>query len=801
MMNMDDDESATASLVVLEEEEAVPTEEAVNALLDCLVDPLLPRKASQLIDPSNIPLQQSIAKQMHAVVLVYNYYHRKQFPELEFLDYKSFCEFAVKAKPSMKAFFQDMENCNGDENENLSITEKAIMKACKISLELEAAPSMEMWPTAKVAVFLMDSRQENCSLYFGDTTEGVWSLIEKSDAETGDNSFFRAKKRPVGRILISDENRLRQLAISAVKEKTGLDQINLVILESHVTYSLSQEKTTARLFIMKCKSVKEDLFEFPIKDAIDSLQGPLVKKSSFGCEAVDTVMYFHLFPYAEILTDWFSRKVSGNGSVHNKRENITKIFSPRSAKRMTISPTEKGEGSPISCPNSYLLVPKTSCSEKVNQKDNDNYDLSRNQNIGEIKSSKGGRNSSTVLVDDTESDIRSTKSDSAVKKTTEKIVESIGTLKTAGLPVFKAKSAENLDAKENGEDHMSRCHNIDEDKSQNFCGPIEKRKTDPQIDNDTNSGSVVKDTQEKIEGSSGTCQTADFHVLETKTTENLDAKENDNYHVSNIHDIDEVISSRFPPRVFVDHAVTASGLITAHCSSAVKEGVVDPTRRACDRKSIDVNIVGRNDICSTGFPCQDSALKRDLYLVPPKSGSQDYGKIQAMLTSKADELSRASLKALSMKQNELCHQQRHLEDEIAQCEKKIQTILSGGEDDFLLKIESILEACNVTCGRGATGTQEEHAPRGIKRKRLSEAILSLQSPCQELDAICSENNWILPRYTVVSSTGGFQSNVIVRGIEFECSDAGEVRGNATEARESAAARLLSKLRTMASEAQ
>ncbi|PIA65610.1 hypothetical protein AQUCO_00100841v1 [Aquilegia coerulea] len=572
---------------------------------------------------------------MHAVVLLYNYYHRKQFPELEFLDYKSFCKVSVNAKPSLIAFFQDIENFNDDGlNENLSITEKALMNACKISLELDitkAAPSMERWPTSKVAVFLMDSRQEKCSLYFGDMTEGVWSLIEKPDAE-------RAKKRP-GRILISDESRLRQLAVSAVKEKTDINQTDLVILGSHVAYSLSEEKTTARLFIMKCKSVNKDLFEVPIKDVID-------------------------------------RKVSGNGSVHQEGENIsnnTKISSPISAKRMTILPTGKSEGSSGTCPNSDLLVPKTS-SEKVDQKENDNYDLSRNQNIGEIKSSKRGRTPS--IIDDTESDIRSTKSCSAVKDTTEKIVESSGTFKTADFPVFKAKSTENLDAKENGEDHVSKCHDIDESKSPNFSGPIEERKTDPQSDNDTNSGTAVKVTQEKIEGSSGTCQTADFPVLETKTTENLDANENDNYHVSKFHDLDEVRSSRIPLKVSVDHTVTASGLITTPRSSVVK----------------------------------------------------DYGKIQAMLALKAGEISRASLKALSMKRNELCLQQRHLEDEIARCEKKVQSVLSGGEDDLMLKIESIIEACYVACGRGVTGTQEEHSPKGIKRKRLSEAILTLQNP-------------------------------------------------------------------------
>ncbi|KAF9612490.1 hypothetical protein IFM89_000412 [Coptis chinensis] len=61
----------------------------------------------------------------------------------------------------------------------------------------------------------------------------------------------------------------QKLALSAVKETTGIDPKELIILESHVTYSLSEEKTTACLFIMKSKAANSDIFQVPIKDAID----------------------------------------------------------------------------------------------------------------------------------------------------------------------------------------------------------------------------------------------------------------------------------------------------------------------------------------------------------------------------------------------------------------------------------------------------------------------------------------------------------------------------------------------------
>lgn len=51
-----------------------------------------------------------------------------------------------------------------------------------------------------------------------------------------------------------------------------------------------------------------------------------------------------------------------------------------------------------------------------------------------------------------------------------------------------------------------------------------------------------------------------------------------------------------------------------------------------------------------------------------------------------------------------------------------------GEDDFKLNIESIIEGCNNTWVRNQETCGQPSLP--LKRKKLSEAIIIPQSPCQ-----------------------------------------------------------------------
>ena len=63
-------------------------------------------------------------------------------------------------------------------------------------------------------------------------------------------------------------------------------------------------------------------------------------------------------------------------------------------------------------------------------------------------------------------------------------------------------------------------------------------------------------------------------------------------------------------------------------------------------------------------------------------------------------------------------------------------IIIGGEDDLALKIESVIEGCNDVCLRSISQErtkqqlEDQLSPQTFKRKRLSEAVLSMQYPCQ-----------------------------------------------------------------------
>ncbi|KAF9615742.1 hypothetical protein IFM89_026199 [Coptis chinensis] len=251
---------------------------------------------------------------------------------------------------------------------------------------------------------------------------------------------------------------------------------------------------------------------------------------------------------------------------------------------------------------------------------------------------------------------------------------------------------------------------------------------------------------------------------------------------------------------------TESDFRSTENGSIIEDDMVGPVRKAYSNGSIDVKVSDGRDNCGTGFPGQDSAPKGDHSLVPCKSDSQDLDKLQAILASKGDEMLRAALRLLLKQRNELYHQQRQLEDEIAQCEKNLQTILSGSEDDLMLKIESVIQACNVACSKDATRTHEEphfhieEPLKGVKRKRLSEAILISQNPCQarQSPSLHWSSSVVIKKIWKLRTLGGFESNVTVQGLDFECSGGGDLRGNAREARESAAAHILSKLRCMAS---
>ncbi|XP_044500835.1 uncharacterized protein LOC123221919 isoform X2 [Mangifera indica] len=302
-----------------------PTEDAILAFLEYLVDPLLPENSS-LRDTSSQSQKKSVAKQVHAVVLLYNYYHRKQQPHLRFEGFESFCKLVVILRPALlthlKLLLRSDDSELDDLDKQISLTEKAVMDACDIAKTLDASkdvPITEGWPISKVVVFLIDTKKEKCFLQFHFITQGVWSMIEKDFnnsncvSETVIEGKRKAKKikltkGPVRGDLGADELSFQQLAFSAVKEATGFNESDLTILGSNVVYTLSKEKTAARFYMMQStQPKKDDKFKNPIKDVIHSLQGPLVTRNLQQRIVTPVVKYFHLLPYAGIMSDWFSR--------------------------------------------------------------------------------------------------------------------------------------------------------------------------------------------------------------------------------------------------------------------------------------------------------------------------------------------------------------------------------------------------------------------------------------------------------------------------------------------------------------
>lgn len=572
------------------------TEDAVSALLDQLVEPLLPPpKSTNHATPSQSQ-QLSVAKQVQAVVLLYNYYLRKRHQHLVLLDFEQFCKLALVLKPTLMAYMEYMKRSSGTEssilNEQLSLTEKGIMDACHISTSLDALtefPVVKEWPILKVAVFLVDSRKESCFMKFGDITNGVWSIIEKDlsfsyHTPEGNSEARhtykrkRASERPLTDQVGADEIGLRKAAFLAVKETTGIDEVDLTIVESHNVYSLSKEKTATRFYIVRCTKQKASRdIEMPIQGAVERMLGPLIEKYSNQWVLTSVVDYFHILPYQHVISEWFSGR----------------------------SFMEKLEG---------------------------------------------------VISEASRTDF-------------------------------------------NGSERDGVHCNLDIDTEKLSCGEAEVNRR---------------------------C-TNDFSA---------------------------VISS--PRNIEVDDYTQVHAEIK---EDTVKD--IENKNIVVESPSVAVKPVGIN--CLSVY----------------QPNSKDSGKIAKAIASKDKILSEAALRVLLCKRDKLVHQQRLIEDEIAQCDQKIRKVISGegDEDELEIKIECVVEGCN-----------------GMKRGHSSESLTGMHNSCQVLDDICYEKNWVLPTYRLLPSDGGFRASISIKETAFEFSSVGDVRMTTHEARESAATKMLAKLR-------
>lgn len=150
---------------------------------------------------------QMVLIQVRAVVVLYNYYHRREHPHLECLSFETFRSLTTDVKPALLPHFKE----SGD---GVVLLEKVIVDACSLSISLDASSdfsTLEKWPIKKVSVLLVDSKKTCCYLQHSSITQGGWSLLEKTIE----------REKAAAAEGQSEEAIFQKVAFAAVKEATG----------------------------------------------------------------------------------------------------------------------------------------------------------------------------------------------------------------------------------------------------------------------------------------------------------------------------------------------------------------------------------------------------------------------------------------------------------------------------------------------------------------------------------------------------------------------------------------------------
>ncbi|XP_010557069.1 PREDICTED: uncharacterized protein LOC104826195 isoform X2 [Tarenaya hassleriana] len=660
-------------------------------------------------------LLTGIAK-VHAVVVLYNYYHRRKHPHLEYMSSEAFCKMAAVFRPVLLQYLKEpneIEQC--DASQQTSLVKRVIMNACGLCTNLDVLPassSIEKWPIGEVVIFLVDSDRKMCYLQHSEITQGVWSLIEKAAHDS--HHSLGCQLGEVKDIEIVFE----KLAFSAVEEATGFKQNAVMIVERHVVYSLRKERTAARFYIMRCFSENSDLVTLPIEDAINSLQGPLLQKISSVWTTTPVVEYFHMLPFSDIVADWFSRG-EDEGFVEKKEAASMAVGVGESIRteevedQMTMEAADIGNERPDVASGGNKRVQRQE--PKVHRK---TASFSRGRGRKHVPSKpKGGQSWA---------------------------IEVIG------------------------------------------CG--------------NESSHVVADGNKRVSGGQ---EEAKVH-RETVTSDHCRSREHfASKSTGNDQSCDDLNDRHSPNHGFLRNSPNTvqkdshpdrkkNGFELGSDSKVIQRSADHRENGTQKRKSIP-------DEPQTGADKLRSVHNHNSIAVDAHNSNLDLDKFQTVILSKSKLLSETALRVLSCKRDKLILQQRNIEDEIARCDKSIHNILRGGEDDWELKLESIIECCNdVYPRRASIETTSQQSPdnsacQSYKRLKLSEPLPCRKSSCQKLDDICYENNWVLPTYRVSSSKGGFKAEAKLTERELEYTTCGEEKPNPEEARDSAAACLLAKL--------
>ncbi|KAH6830117.1 hypothetical protein C2S53_010655 [Perilla frutescens var. hirtella] len=726
--------------------EVGPTNDVIQAFIETFVDPRLPYKFT-IKDPPSEDVQKAIAGQMHAVVLLYNYYHRKQKLELEFVDFVSFCKLALSLRPTLASFMKAIHGSEvvelNDAEDQLSVTEKAIKNACNIAMSLDASkdvPSIEGYPISEVVVLLIDSEKENCLLQFGAVTEGAWSLIEKEIDEFNINQEILAeervhkKRKTNDQLSLADHSKFLQIAFDAVKDVSGIEVSDLVVLEAHVVYSLNKEKSAAQFYMMKCKQSFNINERSSLESLLESLQGPFAEKFSDAWGTTALVEFHRLLPYAGLISSWLPRKDS---SVPILSDFIAQCTKNKDANEIT--PSRISDSSLAEYSIKDLDYINNNSSEKKSSSSNIVTNEDRKDSEKKSKHFSGGK---------------VTSSDNIFHRT-----------ERHGHATDESKTRRVIPNSTNKCTTRASFENADKDSEKHGKGSLSGRsRGQPQgvVRDDNAARRINTNDLSETPFTSGKKRATNSNMTGYHQSKNISSAQHD------ANGLDKGVNSK----------VETLGILKSTAGQYRDERITAENGGATITSNHNAIAAAEKVLIHFEVPYKTEAEK-----VTP---SEDLQNALALLDRKRQGL-----------YSQLCT----MEDTLALYEHMIDRIRDGGEiglahqcikslisgsDPLLLKKEPQVQ--------GKAG-EDPSNPQLEKRTKFSCTFLPGRSSCQDLEYTCLKNNWRLPRYFVQPLEGKFLSNVIVCTGSTLTSKGG-LESSPLEARESAAAQMIVKIRAL-----
>ncbi|KAH9301831.1 hypothetical protein KI387_013414 [Taxus chinensis] len=766
------------------DDEMPPKEDSIQAFIGYLVEPTLNKIGRYETPPPSA--HEQVAKQMQAVVLLYNYYLRKQFPHLEFLDALTFCKTAVVMYAKLIKYMGILKGTGTNQSasefvQQATITEKMVKEACDTCEALNSPRTMldiNTLPVSKVAVFVVDAAYERCILIFGSITRGVWSLVEK-DVEGFDrlhgvtveiakqNKEKVLRKRPLGDMpsgirvneTAINEPKLLGLAFSAVKEQTEAKRIEEDLRSQLKTKEEDCEKCGYEIVALRkdlekanAKLTNNLRFEksTEVLDEILGLQRSLFNKSGLGYrEELEKASKSTKLPkktsakkaksYAKIL-----KEPTKNES--RKEEDITKTNTVHKEGNMTRKDATNVDGISEAFESAQYIKGQNSVAS-------DNQDsLAQSYGVNGTKLETLVPNISCTIDEmvNSEADLLQNPIDSgkAVKSGSQQVgsAADIGRRKTAYVSKLSQKPLSPVNGKPNA---------------------IEKFTLTTKDVGDT--GKSARQSCDKYLHSMPHVKTATEQVSSPSRT--------GMHNRSDMELVQETVTVRATEEA-TSNGMRAGGQEThIPLSSASFGRPWNNNSNGMQKSNLENKTIGDREKFSNGM--QVNWISTDCDLL--KAAIE-------VISEKRDKL----FEDLIMGQSHHQSQSKELLSKIAECDVNMEMILRGGKDAMILAKE--IQHKTLYIG-------PKVAINDMKRRKLSEGILFLRSSSQELSDICVKNRWSMPSYFVSIPSDSyakecFYATVKIRGYDFELEEAGELKRGEMEAKESAASLMLSRLYRM-----